>query len=279
LETFGTLRYDKARETRIEKIERIRKELLELEEHGRDHDMVTDANVLRRQVDQLQQQFHGVVKRQFFTDSSSNFHSFTTSQEKDSENSSLRETTVPVQDGRSVHTSGNSLQQQEERLLRLEKMIGTQIQTKSMMERLRIAEHKLSQIDEKTLAQAAARAKVIRADLEAAAKAKSKLNSSSSSSDSAKISKLYNQLVAFDGFLSPDSQVLHAIVNRLEACADLHKNSMDFDRGLDSLETTVGDVKTLLSSLEESVSILEKGMKENMKIIQENMETLDKRFT
>jgi hypothetical protein len=166
--------------------------------------------------------------------------------------------------------------EQEERLLRLEKIIGVHTQNKSIMERLRIAEHKLSQIDEKKLAQAASRAKVIRADLEAAAKARSKLNSSSNGSDSAKISKLYDQLVAMDGFLTSD--VLNPIVNRLEVCADLHAKSMEFQRGLDSLESTVGDVKLWLSNLEESMTCLEQGMVENMKIVQENMETLDKRF-
>jgi len=165
---------------------------------------------------------------------------------------------------------------QEERLLQIEQMLGSDTTAISIMERLKAAEQKLSSVNEKTLAQAASRAKVIRADLEAAAKARTKLNSNAQ--DAAKVSKLYNQLMELDGFLATDSHVLMAIVDRLSACADLHSKSMEFGRGLDSLEGTVGGVKSILANLEESVGSLEKGMDENMKVIQSNMENLDKRL-
>ena len=165
---------------------------------------------------------------------------------------------------------------QEERLLRIEQMLGSDTTAISIMERLKDAEQRLSSVNEKTLSQAASRAKVIRADLEAAAKARTKLNSNAQ--DAAKVSKLYNQLLELDGFLATDSHVLMAIVDRLSACAGLHSKSMEFGRGLDSLEGTVGGVKTLLANLEESVGSLEMGMDENMKVIQLNMENLDKRL-
>jgi hypothetical protein len=270
MEAFGILRYEKGvavRESKLEKIERIRKELFDLDKTCRDHedDGVEEGSELRRQMYELQQMFHGVLKRQYFSGDTGTM--------KSSISLGADESMSPA----STQQQQQQLRlEQEERLLRLEKIIGVHTQNKSIMERLRIAEHKLSQIDEKKLAQAASRAKVIRADLEAAAKARSKLNSSSNGSDSAKISKLYDQLVAMDGFLTSD--VLNTIVNRLEVCADLHAKSMEFQRGLDSLESTVGDVKLWLSNLEESMTCLEQGMVENMKIVQENMETLDKRF-
>lgn len=273
------------RESRLEKIERIRRELLDLEKNWHVDSktglpVTTDESQereLRRQVDQLQEQFHQVLKRNYFS-------------ERVAEASSLdlqgnnHDDSAPVVVGQQevMARADHARQQQqlEQRLFRIEQMIGTSTtENKSLLERLRLAERRLLQIDEKTLTQAASRAKVIRADLEAAAKAKSKLNTSMNGSDSAKISKLYNQLVAMDGFLSSDSQVLNAIVNRLEACADLHTKSMDFGRGLESLETTVVDMKTWLSSLENSMEILEKGMKENMDVIQENMKILDQQFS
>ena len=165
---------------------------------------------------------------------------------------------------------------QEERLLRIEQLMGSDTNATSIMERLKAAEYKLESVNEKTLAKAASRAKVIRADLEFAAKARSKLNSTAQ--DAAKVSKLYNQLMELDGFLATDSSVLNAIVDRLSACAVLHSKSMEFSRVLDSLEGAVGGVKGLLVNLEESVGSLEKGMDENMKVIQSNMENLDKRL-
>ena len=96
--------------------------------------------------------------------------------------------------------------------------------------------------------------------------------------DSAKISKVYNQLTELDGFLTSDSHILSAIVDRLTACSELHRKSLDFARNLESLETTVVDVKVLLDNLETSVDSVEKKMDENMKVLQSNMETLDEKF-
>lgn len=294
VEAFGIVRYEKGvavRESKLEKIERIRKELFDLDNSWRGEEEGNhgagggdeDVTKLRQQVEQLQQMFHDVLKRQYFSGGGGGTMKLSCTSslggKEDREQSAVQEH-ESVDNDVTVNTKGEQ-QQHDQRLLRIENILGVhgQNQNKSIMERLRIAEHKLSQIDDQKLARAASRAKVIRADLEAAAKARSKLNSSSNSGpDSAKISKLYNQLVAMDGFLSSDSNVLHAIVNRLEACADLHSKSMEFQRGLDSLESTVGDVKMWLSKLEESMGSLEKGMEDNMKIVQENMDTLDKRF-
>ncbi len=141
------------------------------------------------------------------------------------------------------------------------------------------------------------------ADLEAAAKARSKLSSSSNNSaqDTNKISKLYTQLIDLDGFLTgttathtnttstsddtavgnsstTNNDVLATIVNRLTSCADLHARSSHFGSDLNALEGMMGDVKVLLTSLEETVGKLENGMEENMKVIKDNMDELDKRL-
>eukprot|EP00558_Chaetoceros_sp_UNC1202_P005298 CAMPEP_0197236598 /NCGR_PEP_ID=MMETSP1429-20130617/3651_1 /TAXON_ID=49237 /ORGANISM="Chaetoceros sp., Strain UNC1202" /LENGTH=252 /DNA_ID=CAMNT_0042695407 /DNA_START=95 /DNA_END=856 /DNA_ORIENTATION=- len=190
----------------------------------------------------------------------------------------------------------------EERLLRIENALGgsglglggSGGHSASILERLRSAEQQLKSVDEKTLSQAAARAKVIRADLEAAAKARSKLNTNAQ--DTNKIAKLYNQMMELDGFLSgpgpssggsnengsdasPNSTVLCAIIDRLSTCAELHSKSMEFGRDLSSLEHLANDTQVLLSGLEGTLQGLEEGMAKNMKVIQENMEELDKRLS
>lgn len=167
---------------------------------------------------------------------------------------------------------------QEQRLLRIENILGSKFNTGnasgvSVLQRLKEAEEKLNSIDEKSLNQAASRAKVIRADLEAAAKARSKINNTNVE-DGAKIAKLHNQLVDMDGFLS--SNILSTVVNRLSTCASLHTQSMEFGRDLKALEGMVKDIEGTLGSVEDSVSTMESSLIENMKVIQKNMERLDK---
>jgi len=242
-------------ESRGQRLERIRKELESLEkEEG-------DGGVL---VQELQEKLEGLMGGNILTRQRALTQVVSSPAGQQQQNQPSSTTTT------------NISSRQEERLLKIEQMLGSDTNSTSIMERLKTAEQQLQSVNEKTLTQAASRAKVIRADLEAAAKARSKLNANAQ--DGIKISKLYNQLTELDGFLSTDSHVLSAIVNRLSACAELHSKSMEFGRGLDTLEGAVVDLKALLGSLEESVGSLETGMEGNMKVIQENMENLDKRL-
>lgn len=244
-------------ETRYERLDRIKKELDELEKDN--SDVGTGVSV-----QDLQEKLEGLMGISILTKQKalSKVVASATEAQKGAENPTKILSNVSVT--------------QEERLLKIERILGSDTNPTSIIERLKKAEHNLLSVNEKTLSQAASRAKVIRADLEAAAKARSKINSNTQ--DAVKVSKLYNQMTELDGFLSSDSHVLNVIINRLEACAELHSRSMDFGKGLDSLEAAVVDSKALLASMEDSVESLEKGMETNMKIIQENMETLDKRL-
>lgn len=112
------------------------------------------------------------------------------------------------------------------------------------------------------------------ADLEAAAKARSKITNTNIE-DGNKITKLHNQLVDLDGFLS--SNILSTIVNRLSTCAALHSQSMEFGQDLKALEDMVKDLELTLGSVEESVKGVESGLVENMKIIQQNLEQIDRK--
>lgn len=247
-----------AGETRYERLDRIKRELQELEKDNGDSEIGLS-------VQNLQGKLQGLMGGNILT------------RQRDLTKVVASSAVAQQNAGNASATIPSDLASQEERLLKIEQMLGSDTNSTSVIERLKIAEKNLQSVNEKTLSQAASRAKVIRVDLEAAAKARSKVNSNTQ--DAVKVSKLYNQMTELDGFLSSDSHVLNAIVNRLGACAELHSRSMDFGKGLDSLEAAVVDVKALLASMENSVGSLENGMENNMKIIQENMETLDQRLS
>lgn len=120
----------------------------------------------------------------------------------------------------------------EERLRRLELAMGTTSTSsdaeKSIMERIHEAERLTKEVDAKQIEKLAAKAKVVRADLEAAARAKAKLASKSSSSHSAQqkedsqtIAALHSQLGELDGI----SAHLPALTVRLLELSNLHTNA------------------------------------------------------
>jgi len=171
----------------------------------------------------------------------------------------------------------------EGRLSRIESLVATSglCSTRSLpvLERLQDAEAKIKNLDEKTLQAASAKAKVIRADLEAAAKARTKLSSHSNGDDAKVIAKLYQQLLDLDGFVesSSSSNVLSCIVERLSTCANLHSQSMNFNHKLSNLEHSTSEKEQLLSGIESALIKVETGMAVNLDIIQHNMTVLDER--
>jgi len=289
----------RGQESRLEKLARIQAELQQLEEESKSIMQIDDSNNddivntqgnndqandgekeimkvvkdLSEKLRILQNNNIDVKKRhQFLT---SKMNSIVNQKDDDNNNNASR----PNDATKNI----KSLQQQE-RLLRIEKCLGTQIHTsiptESILERLKQAEGKLNSIDDETLNNAASRAKVIRADLEAAAKARSKINNTNVE-DASKIAKLHQQLVDLDGFLSPSSSssnILSTIVVRLSTCATLHSQSMEFGKDLKALEHMVKDVEVMLHSVEDSVNCTEKSMKDNMDLIRKNMETLDQQL-
>jgi len=171
--------------------------------------------------------------------------------------------------------------EQIERLNRIEALLGsnssmvTTTSGLSLLERLKQAEENFTTLDEKTLDTAAARARVIRADLEAAAKARTKI-AALKTGDTKSISKLHDALVDLDGFLS--SNTLSIIVQRLQACAALHGKASEFHNSLVGLEQNVNDVEGLIRNVEENLAVVEKGMVQNMDIIRKSMDDLDKKL-
>jgi len=172
----------------------------------------------------------------------------------------------------------------EERLLRLERALGAEGASgaesnelgKSILERLEEAERFSKEVDEREVDKIAARAKVVRSDLEAAARAKAKLSANNpggpTASDDAKtIASLHAQLVELDGV----SSHLPALAARLSELSGLHVRAADFSNRLDAVEKVADRTEISLRSVEEALARVESGWQENADVMLWSLESLD----
>jgi len=183
----------------------------------------------------------------------------------------------------------------EERLRNLELAVGSTSRThstsaaaggvddgdgRSILERVREAEALVREVDASAIDRLAARAKVVRADLEAAARAKSKLSSSSSSSsatsrsggdDARTVSELHAAMLELDGV----SAHLPALISRLVELSGLHSSAADFGTRLGAAEKALVRSEATLASVEEALSRMEGGWKENVGVVERNVDRLD----
>mmetsp|Transcript_12347 Transcript_12347/g.17225 ORF Transcript_12347/g.17225 Transcript_12347/m.17225 type:complete len:369 (+) Transcript_12347:30-1136(+) len=163
----------------------------------------------------------------------------------------------------------------DERLLNLERSIGSSTTVnKSVIERLAEFEKVINGVDKKSLEQTTARAKVIRADMEAASKARTKLDLSSNSTEAKKINELYNLMEQLESVQSH----LPALVQRLQQLSVLHNQTATFSSRLTAAEQSLSVSAQKLSSVQETLSKLETGMTDNVKVIEQNINTLDERM-
>lgn len=149
-------------ESRLERLTRIQAELEEMEEDtlNASHDEEEEKEIMGVVKDlteklRVLQSGVDVTKRQQQLTSVVNQLSL--------KNDDATETQKQQQENQSQKDSNQMLTTQEQRLLKIEQLLGSQISPNvSVLERLKQAEDKLKSIDEKTLTQAASRAKVIR---------------------------------------------------------------------------------------------------------------------
>jgi len=172
----------------------------------------------------------------------------------------------------------------EERLLQIESLVGAgnastatnKNKNESLLKRLEEMEQFMTRLDPKTLEQAAAKAKVIRSDLEAASKARNKLASAATfrKEDAQTISALYDQMTQLEGL----SDHLPALVARLQQLASLHAQSSGFAVRLSQSEKEVVQLQAVLKQMEGAVAKAEEGMTANVATIEKNMQQLDERM-
>eukprot|EP00986_Skeletonema_menzelii_P017843 scaffold22492_cov138-Skeletonema_menzelii.AAC.4 len=189
-----------------------------------------------------------------------------------------------------LYSSSLGLQQQnqapkaatmEERLRKLETILGstaaaTDSTSKSLLERLNDAECLTKEMDMKEVDKLAAKAKVVRSDLEAAARARQKLASSSSSSrvndeDARTLTALHTHLMELEGI----STYLPVLTLRLTELASLHSSAAEFGERLNICEEAVNRSEKLLESVETSLNKMEEGWKGNMEVVENNVNRLD----
>jgi hypothetical protein len=157
--------------------------------------------------------------------------------------------------------------------------------TKSILQRIEEAEQLVREVDSTTIDKLAARAKVVRADLEAAARAKSKLSSSSRSVGGGSkeqqqqqkenfktIAELHTKMHELDGI----SAHLPALTSRLLELSTLHANAADFANRLEAAESALVRSESTLSSVERALTTMEGKWDENMKVVEKNVDKLDR---
>ena len=165
----------------------------------------------------------------------------------------------------------------ETRLVQIERVIGSTdvaANNLSLAERLTKAEKMIDRVDIKALDAAAARAKIIKSDLEAASKAKTKLSASSSSEDTKTIAKLYDQMTRLDDL----STQLPIVVQRMKQLSTLHQQAATFANRLTAVENATADAERMLGIVEASLEKVETGSVQNLQVIESNISILDERL-
>ena len=177
----------------------------------------------------------------------------------------------------------------EDRLVRLERAVGSHgasssstgtttttgsLTSKTLLQRLEEMEQLVKTVDASTLEQTATKAKIIRADLEAASKARNKLAATYKKEDSKMIQELHTQLMELEGM----SEYLPALVERLQQLASLHVQAGTFSSRLEALETSANQLSSSVSSVEGTMEQLTLNLTQNLQTMEMNLQALDNRL-
>ena len=164
----------------------------------------------------------------------------------------------------------------DDRLTKLEQLLGSSTSSTdtSLLQRLEELETQASSWNETSLESVSVKAKLIRADLEAASKARNKIASTYKQQDSQTIQELH----ALMSDLSSVHTHLPVLCNRLQALQHLHQSSASFSARLSELETQSLACTALLNQLEGTFQQLESSLQSNLETVTQNMATLDERL-
>mmetsp|Transcript_13928 Transcript_13928/g.31207 ORF Transcript_13928/g.31207 Transcript_13928/m.31207 type:complete len:394 (+) Transcript_13928:154-1335(+) len=182
----------------------------------------------------------------------------------------------------------------EERLLNLERLLGNPQQQqhaaassssqassslsaanyKSLLHRLEDMEALVATVDSATLEKTSTKAKVIRADLEAASKARNKLTATYKKEDSKMIQELYQQMIDLEGLGS----YLPSLVERLQQLSNLHQQASTFGTRLQELERGATQVDVSVGQLEDGIATLQTTIAQNILAMESNMQKLDEKL-
>mmetsp|Transcript_14960 Transcript_14960/g.31024 ORF Transcript_14960/g.31024 Transcript_14960/m.31024 type:complete len:354 (+) Transcript_14960:97-1158(+) len=169
----------------------------------------------------------------------------------------------------------------EERLLNLERLLGnassstvSAVSYKSLLHRLEDMEALVATVDSATLEKTSTKAKVIRADLEAASKARNKLTATYKKEDSKMIQQLYQQMIDLEGL----GGYLPSLVERLQQLSTLHQQASTFGTRLSELERGATQVEATVNQMEDGMGTLQTTIAENITAMESNMKKLDEKL-
>ncbi|KAL3944579.1 MAG: hypothetical protein SGBAC_001345 [Bacillariaceae sp.] len=174
-------------------------------------------------------------------------------------------------------SASNPTSTMESRIVKLERLLGSsqnQVTHNSLVSRLEELESLVQTVDPTVLDSTATKAKVIRADLEAASKAKNKLAATYKKEDSKMIQQLHQQMVELEGL----SGYLPSLVERLQQLSGLHVQASSFSSRLGAVEKSAHQIGSTLSVLEETLDKVQTNMVENVQTLETNMSSLDERL-
>ena len=146
---------------------------------------------------------------------------------------------------------------------------------KSLLHRLEDMESLVATVDSATLEKTATKAKVIRADLEAASKARNKLTATYKKEDSKMIQQLYQQMIDLEGL----GGYLPSLVERLQQLSTLHRQASTFGTRLQELERGATQVEASVGQLEDGMDTLQTTIVQNIAAMESNMKKLDEKLS
>ena len=288
--------------TPLEKLARLQQEVAELEK-----ELQTTAADSGRAFDEQVVQMATDLKNRLVTVSSSQV------KEQDELTNMIRQQLQEVQSNKAASSqaaeesgatglvyelygnSTNPTTSLEERLLNLERLLGSPQQAfhsasssglmgapsvsgshyKSLLHRLEDMEALVATVDSATLEKTSTKAKVIRADLEAASKARNKLTATYKKEDSKMIQQLYQQMIDLEGLGS----YLPSLVERLQQLSSLHQQASTFGTRLAELEKGATQVEASVSQLEDGMGTLQTTIAQNILAMESNMKKLDEKMS
>jgi Dynamitin len=255
------------KESPLERLGRLKRELDELE---KDCQSKVESSMFEAQLSQLQDQLQRLSTTQLQ-------QPMFLSESIQAAMADLNSNPATSQADDANDKASSTALQLEARLRRIEMALGSfgSSSEESLLDRVLALESMQAKLDDKKLDLLQKRGKVIRQDLEAAAKARNKLASTLvSAEDSKTIAALYDQLLQLQG-LSPH---LPALTQRLQELAHQHVDASTRAARFQAIEQVVGNLSQQVQSMETAMEALDESLKQNAASMQESVAALEERI-
>mmetsp|Transcript_25366 Transcript_25366/g.50547 ORF Transcript_25366/g.50547 Transcript_25366/m.50547 type:complete len:382 (+) Transcript_25366:126-1271(+) len=189
--------------------------------------------------------------------------------------------TYELYGGGATDGAGGAGRSADARISALEKLVGVQAGRvvgaaggAGLAERIAKVERVVASVDSAQLDAAAVKARVVRADLEAAARARSKMSPVGDIADAKKVIALHAALVDVEDVLDQ----LPDISERLRQLSTLHTVAADFSSRLVAAEGAAADAARTIAEVEEAIEVVGKSCAENAMMVEKNVAGFEERM-